>query len=181
MEENPIFANKNKYGLDKLLCLGNFCFSFGYRQRWRRNKKYFLVIGLFIDPYPVSKLTKTSIQALDFCIANLVERQTLDWMGKIMHMMASNLQIFISAFLTEVNSETFSLYVSSGFTFPVKEFYLEDVLEITGFKFTPKRSNLGPQKPHWHKFTKRGKREKGKLLGFTFLRHVADPDSNSHK
>lgn len=94
MEENPIFANKNKYGLDKLLCLGNFCFSFGYRQRWRRNKKYFLVIGLFIDPYPVSKLTKTSIQALDFCVANLVERQTLDWMGKIKHMMASNLQIF---------------------------------------------------------------------------------------
>ena len=65
-----------------------------------------------------------------------------------------------------MNSETFSLFVSSGFTFPVKEFYLEDVLEITGFKFTPKRSNLGPQKPHWHKFTKRGKEERVEGKGY---------------
>lgn len=92
--------------------------------------------------------------------------------------MASNLQIFISAFLTEVNSETFSLFVSSGFTFPVKEFYLEDVLEITGFKFTPKRSNLGPQKPHWHKFTKRGKEENRRVCDFAdfiapYLRNIS--------
>ncbi|TRY69262.1 hypothetical protein TCAL_13343 [Tigriopus californicus] len=64
-----------------------------------------------------------------------------------------------------LNAELFSRYFRNcpmlnipGFTFPVTEYYLEDVLEMTGFRI-PSQSRKASDKPEpvWHKHTKRGK------------------------
>ena len=68
---------------------------------------------------------------------------------------------------------------STGFTFPVAEHYLEDVLEMTNFRLMPKRpAASAPPEKIWHKFTARGKSEKRKVddyEGFIapFLRDIS--------
>jgi ATP-dependent RNA helicase DHX36 len=61
-----------------------------------------------------------------------------------------------------LNAELFSKYYGGspmikipGFTFPVEEFYLEDVLEKTGFRISGRAPRGNEQK--WHKHTKRGR------------------------
>lgn len=68
-----------------------------------------------------------------------------------------------------LNAQLFSKYFNHcpminipGFTFPVKELYLEDVLEITGFEIQGKKDQggggAGPA-PKWHRHTQRGRAE----------------------
>ncbi len=61
-----------------------------------------------------------------------------------------------------LNADLFSRYFFNcpkieipGFTFPVKEFYLEDVLEMTGFRIEDRESQAPA--PKWHRFTSRGR------------------------
>ncbi len=63
-----------------------------------------------------------------------------------------------------LNAELFSRYFGNcpmvnipGFTYPVEEFYLEDVLEMTHFPIQAKQSKGGGEK--WHRHTARGKKE----------------------
>ena len=42
-----------------------------------------------------------------------------------------------------------------GFTFPVKEFYLEDVLQMTGFRFAPKKVEIYYRALYWVLMTHR--------------------------
>ena len=68
-----------------------------------------------------------------------------------------------------LNAQLFSRYFDHcpminipGFTFPVKEFYLEDVLEMTGFEISGGGGGgrgAGPASPKWHKHTQRGRAE----------------------
>lgn len=67
-----------------------------------------------------------------------------------------------------LNANQFSRYFNNcptleipGFTFPVKEFYLEDVLEMTGFHIqgTNSREIVGPK---WMKHTRKGKEFRAK-------------------
>ena len=46
-------------------------------------------------------------------------------------------------------------FIFAGFTFPVTEYYLEDVLELTQFQLTPKRPVSAQPAQKWHKFTAR--------------------------
>jgi len=65
----------------------------------------------------------------------------------------------------------------AGFTFPVTEFYLEDVLEMTNFSFVASRQNVATQ-PVWRQFSRRGKEESEKIRHFEnmvgpFLRDIS--------
>ena len=64
-----------------------------------------------------------------------------------------------------LNANSFSKYFSRcpvlnipGLTHPVKEYFLEDVLEFTGYNLNNDLPPVKPGKP-WHKHTKRGKNE----------------------
>ena len=81
-----------------------------------------------------------------------------------------------------LNAQQFSKYFHDsptinipGFTFPVQEFYLEDVLEMTNFYIEPKREKQNSQP--WHRHTRRGKedeRQQGIFEDFIapFLRDI---------
>ena len=62
-----------------------------------------------------------------------------------------------------LNANAFSSYFGApsinipGFTYPVKEFYLEDVLEMTNFRIEDKTFHSRPHKSPYHKHTKKGK------------------------
>ena len=63
-----------------------------------------------------------------------------------------------------LNAEQFSKYYGKcpminipGFTYPVKEYFLEDVLEMTKFPIFSKRSQSRENIPKWHKHTRRSK------------------------
>ena len=69
-----------------------------------------------------------------------------------------------------LNAELFSKYFHNcpminipGFTFPVKEFYLEDILEMTGFPIeagsSSRSGGKGGHGEKWHKYTQRGREE----------------------
>ena len=71
-----------------------------------------------------------------------------------------------------LNAELFSKYYGGcpminipGFTYPVEEFYLEDVLELTGFEIRGKGGGGGGGGgAKWHKFTRRGKEQGGNSI-----------------
>ena len=65
-----------------------------------------------------------------------------------------------------LNAQQFSKYFNNcptinipGFTFPVKEFYLEDVLEMTNYRFKESFRKPRQNAQKWHKYTKKGREE----------------------
>lgn len=70
-----------------------------------------------------------------------------------------------------------------GFTYPVQEFYLEDVLELTQFNNYPALREGGrPNRPVWAKYTRRGKEEDAKTDQFkSFIEPFAASLSHSGK
>jgi ATP-dependent RNA helicase DHX36 len=101
-----------------------------------------------------------------------------------------NLKIILMS--ATLNAEQFSKYFFNcpmmnipGFTFPVKEYYLEDVLEMTRFQI-PNRTTVSENRPVWQKHTARGKEQRRKECDYEgfiapYLRDIASSGAYSRQ
>jgi ATP-dependent RNA helicase DHX36 len=82
-----------------------------------------------------------------------------------------NLKVILMS--ATLNADQFSRYFGRcpmvnipGFTFPVEEFYLEDVLEMTRFRVDDRKARSGGSQEKWRRHTARGKEDAKRLRDF---------------